>query len=68
MEQKPYTFKPFRKWFAAIEPRKLTAGDYSMAGLEDRVAVELSEGLTLSSDFAITASHHCLEAIEGDAV
>ena len=40
MEQKPYTFKSFRKWFAAIERRKLAAGDYSIAGLEDRVAVE----------------------------
>ena len=67
MEQKPYTFKPFRNWFAAIERRKLTAGDYSIAGLEDRVAAELSEGLTLGSGFAITASHHCPEATEGDA-
>ena len=23
MEQKPYTFKPFRKWFAGIERGKL---------------------------------------------
>jgi ERCC4-type nuclease len=40
MEQKPYSFKSFRKWFAAIERKKLAAGDYSIAGLEDRVAVE----------------------------
>jgi len=40
MEQKPYTFKPFRKWFAAIERRRLPVGDYSIAGLEDQVAVE----------------------------
>jgi len=40
MEQKPYSFKAFRKWFVAIERRKLPAGDYSIAGLEDRVAVE----------------------------
>jgi len=40
MEQKPYSFRPFRKWFADIERRKLPAGDYSVAGLEDRVAVE----------------------------
>jgi len=40
MEKKPYSFKPFRKWFSAIERRKLTAGDYSITGLEDRVAVE----------------------------
>jgi hypothetical protein len=29
MEQKPYTFRPFLNWFAAIERRKLAAGDYS---------------------------------------
>ena len=40
MEQKPYSFKSFRKWFASIERRKLLAGDYSIGGLEDRVAVE----------------------------
>ena len=39
MEQKPYTFKPFRKWFAAIGRRKLPAGDYSIAGMEDKLAV-----------------------------
>ena len=38
MEQKPYTFRPFLKWFAAIERRKLLAGDYFIGGLEDRVA------------------------------
>jgi hypothetical protein len=32
MEQKAYTFKPFRKWFAEIERRKLPIGDYSIAG------------------------------------
>ena len=40
MEQKPYSFKHFNKWFAVIERRKLDAGDYSVARLEDRVAVE----------------------------
>lgn len=40
MEQKPYSFRAFRKWFAAIERRKLPAGDYSIDGLEDRMAVE----------------------------
>jgi ERCC4-type nuclease len=40
MEQKPYTFKPFRKWFAGIECKKLSVGDYSIAGLEDRLTVE----------------------------
>ncbi len=40
MEQKPYSFKPFRNWFEAMERRKLPVGDYSIAGLEDRVAIE----------------------------
>ncbi len=40
MEQKLYSSKPFLKWFAAIERRKLTAGDYSIDGLGDRIAVE----------------------------
>jgi DNA excision repair protein ERCC-4 len=40
MEQKPYLFRPFQKWFAEIERRKLPIGDYSIAGLEDKVAVE----------------------------
>jgi ERCC4-type nuclease len=35
MEQRPYTFKPFRKWFAGIERKKLPFGDYSIAGLEE---------------------------------
>jgi ERCC4-type nuclease len=39
MEQRPYSFKHFSKWFAAIGRRKLPAGDYSIAGLEDRVVV-----------------------------
>ena len=40
VEQKPYSFRTSRKWFAAIERRRLLAGDSSIAGLEDRVAVE----------------------------
>ena len=40
MEQKPYSFRPFRKWFAGMERRRLPVGDYSIAGLEDRVAIE----------------------------
>ena len=39
MEQRPYSFKLFRKWLAAIERKKLAAGDYSIAGLEERVVV-----------------------------
>ena len=39
MEQKPYSFKSFRKWFSGMERRKLAAGDYSIAGLEEMVVV-----------------------------
>ena len=39
MEQKPYSFKSFSKWFPAIERKKLTTGDYSIGGLEERVVV-----------------------------
>ena len=40
LEQRPYSFRRFHKWFAAIERRKLPTGDYSIGGLEDRVVVE----------------------------
>jgi len=39
-EKTPYTFVPFHRWFAGIERRALRVGDYSIAGLEDRIAVE----------------------------
>ena len=39
-EKTPYTFGPFQKWFAGIERRALRVGDYSIEGLEDRIAVE----------------------------
>lgn len=39
-EQAAYIFKAFRRWFTGIERRTLSVGDYSIAGLEDRLAVE----------------------------
>ncbi len=39
-EKFPYSFEPFRRWFAGIERRALRVGDYSIEGLEDRIAVE----------------------------
>ena len=39
-EQEPYDFAPFRRWFAGIERRLLRTGDFSIAGLEARIAVE----------------------------
>ena len=59
MEQKPYSFKAFRKWFVAIERRKLPAGDYSIAGLEDRVAVERN---SLQDRFNCCSPYHSREA------
>ena len=59
MEQKPYSFKAFRKWFVAIERRKLPAGDYSIAGLEDRVAVERK---SLQDLFNCCSPYHSREA------
>jgi len=59
MEQKPYTFRPFLEWFAAIERRKLAAGDYSVAGLEDRVAVERK---SLQDLFNCCSPYHSREA------
>src|SRR4030043_1479010 len=59
MEQKPYSFKAFRKWFAAIERKKLAAGDYSIAGLEDRVAVERK---SLQDLFNCCSPYHSGEA------
>jgi len=59
MEQKPYSFKAFRKWFAAIERKKLAAGDYSIAGLEDRVAVERK---SLQDLFNCCSPYHSREA------
>ncbi len=35
-----YTFERFPKWFAGVERVKLRAGDYSVKGLEHRLAVE----------------------------
>jgi DNA excision repair protein ERCC-4 len=39
-EKTPYTFARFHRWFAGIEHRALGIGDYSIVGLEDRIAVE----------------------------
>lgn len=39
-EQRPYEFARFADRFSGIERRKLLAGDYSVAGLETKVAIE----------------------------
>jgi ERCC4-type nuclease len=35
-----YTFARFPKWFAGVERAKLEAGDYSIKGMEHRLAIE----------------------------
>jgi DNA excision repair protein ERCC-4 len=39
-EQNPFDFSRFEGWFAGVEKKALHLGDYSLAGLEDRCAVE----------------------------
>jgi len=39
-EKASYDFTRFRRWFAGIQRRPLRVGDYSIEGLEDRIAVE----------------------------
>ena len=39
-EQNPFSFERFHNWFSGIERRALELGDYSIAGLEEKCAVE----------------------------
>jgi ERCC4-type nuclease len=39
-EQNPFNFSRFKGWFAGIEKKALSLGDYSVAGLEDVCVVE----------------------------
>lgn len=39
-EQNPFSFSRFRGWFAGIEKKSLSVGDYSVAGLEKMCTVE----------------------------
>jgi ERCC4-type nuclease len=39
-EQNPFNFTRFQGWFARIEKKALTLGDYSIAGMEDVCVVE----------------------------
>ena len=42
-EQSPFNFTRFTGWFAGVEKRALSLGDYSIAGLEDVCVVERKE-------------------------
>jgi ERCC4 domain len=39
-EQTPFDFSRFSGWFAGVEKKALTVGDYTVAGLEDTCVVE----------------------------
>jgi len=39
-EQNPFNFSRFKGWFAGVEKKPLSLGDYSIAGLEDVCVVE----------------------------
>ncbi len=52
-ERDAYTFSRFRPWFAGIERRALPVGDYSIAGLDERVAVVRKSLTALSASLAL---------------
>ncbi len=51
-EHDGYTFNRFANWFAGIERRNLATGDYTIQGLETRIAVERK---TLNDLYASTS-------------
>jgi ERCC4-type nuclease len=50
-EQNPLSFARFKSWFAGIETRPLTLGDYSVAGMEDSCVVERKDLSDLVNSF-----------------
>ncbi len=52
-EQNPFDFSRFEGWFAGIETKALKSGDYSIAGLEDRCAVERKDLPDLHHSFTV---------------
>jgi DNA excision repair protein ERCC-4 len=50
-EQNPLSFRRFKGWFAKVEHRALRLGDYSIAGMEDTVAVERKDLADLIHSF-----------------
>lgn len=50
-EQNPLSFRRFKGWFAKIEHRALSLGDYSVAGMEDSCAVERKDLADLIQSF-----------------
>ena len=55
-EQNPFDFSRFEGWFAGVEHRALTLGDYSIAGMEAECVVERKDLADLVHSFAATRS------------
>jgi ERCC4-type nuclease len=52
-EQVPLSFRRFKGWFAGIEMRALSLGDYSIAGMEDSCVVERKDLSDLICSFTV---------------
>ena len=50
-EQNPLSFRRFQGWFARVEHRALSLGDYSVAGMEDSCVVERKDLADLIHSF-----------------
>jgi ERCC4-type nuclease len=50
-EQNPLSFRRFRGWFADIEERALSLGDYSVSGMENSCVVERKDLADLIGSF-----------------
>jgi ERCC4-type nuclease len=50
-EQNPLSFRRFRRWFARIEYRALSLGDYSVEGMESSCVVERKDLADLIQSF-----------------
>jgi ERCC4-type nuclease len=51
-EQNPFNFSRFDGWFAGVEKKALTLGDYSIAGMEQTCVVERKDLSDLVRSFA----------------
>src|SRR5258708_1297593 len=51
-EQNPLSFRRFNGWFASIEHRALSLGDYSVSGMEDSCVVERKDLADLICSFS----------------
>ena len=52
-EQIPLSFRRFKGWFAGVEMRALSLGDYSVSGMEDACVVERKDLSDLVNSFTV---------------